>query len=131
MDCPNAMHPGVVREETCAIRQDAFCKVHRKFVTVNASPEAPFFCSEYAANTGQIIYILKRLVTKKNVTVVREKASPRGDTLFRKIRSRYGLQRTSPIFRQARRWSATEKKLRNSTDQFPHIAMSHSPHRAH
>ncbi|WP_343726247.1 hypothetical protein [Herbaspirillum huttiense] len=91
MDCPNAMHPGVVREETCAIRQDAFCKVHRKFVTVNASPEAPFLCSEYTANTGQIIYILKRLVTKKNVTVVREHASPQGDTLFRKVRSGYGF----------------------------------------
>ncbi|WP_284077798.1 hypothetical protein [Herbaspirillum aquaticum] len=31
---PNTMHPDIVREETCAIRQDAFCKVHRKFVTV-------------------------------------------------------------------------------------------------
>ncbi|WP_420106111.1 hypothetical protein [Herbaspirillum huttiense] len=43
MDNPNTMYPGIVREETCAIRQDAFCKVHRKFVTVNALLEASFF----------------------------------------------------------------------------------------
>lgn len=93
MDNPNTMYPGIVREETCAIRQDAFCKVHRKFVTVNALLETPFFCSKYAANTGQIIYILTRLVTKKNVTVVREKASLQGDTLSLKVRSGSGLQR--------------------------------------
>jgi hypothetical protein len=47
----------------------------------------------FAVITGQIIYILKRLVTKKNVTVVRAQASPHGDTLITKIRSGYGFHR--------------------------------------
>jgi hypothetical protein len=54
-----------------------FCKVHRKFVTVEL-----FSSGAFRSNTGQIIYILKRLVTKKNVTVVRARASPHGDTLI-------------------------------------------------
>lgn len=74
-----AMPQGIVREETCAVRQDAFCKVHDKFVTA----KKPFS----AMITGQIIYILKRLVTKKNVTVDFNPASPAGDTRPAKIRS--------------------------------------------
>ncbi|QNB06876.1 hypothetical protein G5S34_08900 [Herbaspirillum frisingense] len=74
-----AMPQGIVREETCAVRQDAFCKVHDNFVTA----EKPFS----AMNTGQIIYILKRLVTKKNVTVAFKTASPAGDIHPSAIRS--------------------------------------------
>lgn len=67
---------GIVREETCAVRQDAFCKVHDNFVTAKTA----FRCPPAAVITGQIIYILKRLVTKKNVTVAPLIASPYGDT---------------------------------------------------
>ncbi|MFS2116425.1 hypothetical protein [Herbaspirillum frisingense] len=74
-----AMPQGIVREETCAVRQDAFCKVHDNFVTA----KKPFS----AKNTGQIIYILKRLVTKKNVTVAFNPASPAGDNHPAAIRS--------------------------------------------
>jgi len=52
-----------------------------------------FPAAHFAVITGQIIYILKRLVTKKNVTVVMAMASPHGDTNPINIRSGYGFPR--------------------------------------
>ncbi|NUT63741.1 hypothetical protein [Herbaspirillum sp. C9C3] len=50
MDSPDITHPDIAKEETCAIRQDAFCKVHRKFVTVRTPFFAPFFALSNQTN---------------------------------------------------------------------------------
>jgi hypothetical protein len=59
----------LVRQETCAVRQDALSKVHHNFVTAKMRFRGSPPPKKRTVNAAQIIYISAALVTQKDVTV--------------------------------------------------------------